>query len=248
VKIHQKAFRILAVGSLAALSITAVAAASGSSSGAKYSICSTVSHQLTAMVSGKCPSGTHKVTIGARGPAGVQGAQGAQGVQGIQGVAGGVGPKGATGAQGVPGTTFYHQTIATAGVDLAHTNIVTLATVGPFTVYGWCYLDTSGSSTNGNTIAQTEVTTSQDHSALNDYDTSANFPDWLAVNEYQIGYSVSGNNTAPAFTGANDGSVGMASADGNTLVNVFPGEGVYTGVFAHPSAPACTFFGTVTHS
>ena len=250
-KLHQKAIRVLAVGSLVALSITAVAAATTSSTGPTYSACSTKSHQLTVMVSGKCPTGSHKVSIGARGASGVQGAAGAKGAAGAAsaaGAAGAAGAKGATGAQGLPGSTYYHQTVATAGASANNPNVVTLATVGPFTVYGWCYIDASiGSPTFGDTYAQTEVTTSQDHSALDDYHQSGN-SNWLAANEYPVGYAAYSASGLPSFTGPNDGSTAMESADGNTFVNLFAGTGVYVGVAANPAAPACTFFGTFTHN
>lgn len=52
--------------------------------------------------SGACPSGTSKVSLGARGPAGPAGPAGAPGEQGPAGV-GQTGPKGDTGSQGVQG-------------------------------------------------------------------------------------------------------------------------------------------------
>jgi len=244
VKIHQKAIRALAVGSLVALSLTAVAAATTSSTGPTYRACANRSHQLTVMVGAKCPTGSHRVTVSARGATGPQGAPGVAGPQGAPGVAGTAGAKGSTGPQGVPGSEYYHQVIASAGINVSTPNVTVLATVGPFTVDGWCYLDGSG-----NTIAQTEVTTSQDHSALDDYAKgSSDRNDWLASEELQVGYSTSGTNLVPQFTGPNDGSTSMASADGNTFVNLLSGTGVYIGVLGNPSAPACTFFGTITHN
>ena len=58
-----------------------------------------------------CPSGSHRVTVGVKGPRGATGATGATGPEGATGApgptgaAGATGATGATGPQGIPGTT-----------------------------------------------------------------------------------------------------------------------------------------------
>jgi hypothetical protein len=116
---------------------------------------------------------------------------------------------------------------------------VTLATVGPFTLTGECYLDGLG-----NTVAQTYATTTQDHSALTDYDSGNYVSDWLSANSLKIGSGSSATTGSPGFNGAADGSTSMESADGATFLNVLPGTGVYVGSAGGATVPACTFFGT----
>jgi hypothetical protein len=116
---------------------------------------------------------------------------------------------------------------------------VTLATVGPFTLTGECYVNGSGS-----TVAQTYVATTQDHSALDDYDSAGTVQDWMSATIYPIGYSTTGVAGAPDFRGASDGSAGLESADGATFLDVLPGSGVYVGSAGGATVPACTFFGT----
>ena len=102
------------------------------------------------------PKYGHKLCIvGKRGSKGSTGAPGPKGDTGAKGDTGDQGPPGPPGA----GTVTWNKTIATAGADFANANTVTLATVGPFTVTGYCYLFNGDA---GQYIAETYVTTSAD--------------------------------------------------------------------------------------
>jgi hypothetical protein len=70
--------RFLLVGLAAGLVLGAVGTASAVTlaSSPTYSACSTTGHVLLVQVKGKCPSGSHKVTISARGPQGKTGPAG----------------------------------------------------------------------------------------------------------------------------------------------------------------------------
>ena len=70
--------RFLLVGLAAGIVLGAVGTASAVTlaSSPTYSACSTSGHVLLVQVKGKCPSGSHKVTISARGPQGKTGAAG----------------------------------------------------------------------------------------------------------------------------------------------------------------------------
>lgn len=244
-KIHQGVVRTLIGGAALVLATASIAVATSSSpASTSYKACSTNAKVLSIMVGGKCPSGTHVVTVNARGIAGPQGPTGAQGATGATGAAGAAGVQGIqgpAGPQGVSGGggTFYNQTITNAGADIADPATVTLFTDGPFTVTGECYLDGSG-----NTYADTVVATSQDHSALSDYDSSNYISDWLAADTYQVGDGTEGTNGDPEYRGSSDGTTSMESADGTTFVNLMPGSGVYIGSGGGATVPACTFFGT----
>ena len=244
-KIHQGVVRILIGGAALVLATASIAVATSSGpASTSYKACSTNAKVLSIMVGGKCPSGTHVVTVNARGIAGPQGPTGAQGATGATGAAGAAGVQGIQGPAGPQGVSggggaFYDQTITNAGTDRADATTVTLFTDGPFTVTGECYLDGSG-----NTYADTVVSTSQDHSALNDYETDVSVGDWLSADSYTVGDTSEGTNGAPEFYGPNDGTTAMESDDGTTFVNLMPGTGVYVGSGGGATVPACTYFGT----
>jgi len=199
---------------------------------------------------------TNHATIvrGPRGPRGPRGLRGPRGFTGVTGKTGAVGATGApgktgargaigkTGAIGAPGnTTFtnYHATITTAGASSTTPAIVTLATIGPFTVTGECFIS------SGTTVdAETYVTTSQNHSALDDYSKAGEVADFNSTSgALQIGATASGSPGSPGFYGPNDGSTALESGDGTLFVNLFTGVGVYVSSAGGATEPACTFFG-----
>lgn len=180
---------------------------------------------------------THRATSHIlRGPRGRRGPRGPRGIQGIQGVQGGTGPAGPPG-----NTTFtnYHATITTPGASSSSPATVTLATIGPFTVTGECFI-TTGSTAE----AQTFVSTSQDHSALNDYESAGTVADFnVATGAEHIGESATGSQGTPDIEGPYDGSTSLISGDGTTFVNLFSGTGAYVGSGGGGTEPACTFYG-----
>jgi hypothetical protein len=163
---------------------------------------------------------------------------GQRGPRGATGATGAPGAAGATGAQGPAGpsnTMTWKATVATPGASFAAANTVTLATVTPFTVKGYCYLQA------GTTYAETYVTTATDGSSLNDYDASDyysyNFN--AATGPVEVGYSTSdGATKTPDFYGPNDGSFAAMSPTGATVIDGFPNEGTYV---QGGSGPACSF-------
>ena len=138
---------------------------------------------------------------------------------------------------GPSNTMTWKATVATAGASFAAANTVTLATVTPFAVKGYCYLQA------GTTYAETYVTTATDGSSLNDYDASDyysyNFN--AATGPVEVGYSTNDSGTkTPDFYGPNDGSFAAMSPTGATVIDGFPNEGTYV---QGGSGPACSFSG-----
>jgi hypothetical protein len=117
--------------------------------------------------------------------------------------------------------------------------IVTLATIGPFTVTGECFIS------SGTTVdAETYVTTSQNHSALDDYSKAGEVADFNSTSgALEIGATAAGPPGSPGFYGPNNGSTALESGDGTLFVNLFVGVGVYLGSAGGATEPACTFFG-----
>jgi hypothetical protein len=114
---------------------------------------------------------------------------------------------------------------------------VTLATVSPFTITGYCYMS------SGTTYAETYITTATDGSSLNDYDASDyySFNFNAATGPVEVGYSTDDSGTkAPDFYGPNDGSFAAESPTGATVLSGFPSEGTYV---QGSGGPACSFSG-----
>jgi hypothetical protein len=131
----------------------------------------------------------------------------------------------------------WNTTVATAGASFGTANTVSLATVGPFAVTGYCYLS------GGTTYAETYVTTSEDGASLNDYDASqylsGNFN--VASGPELVGYGVNdGGASQTDWYGPNDGSFAATNAAGTTVINGSPNVGTY---LQGPSGPACSFSG-----
>jgi hypothetical protein len=168
---------------------------------------------------------------GKRGPRGAAGATGATGATGP------MGPQGPQGPAGPSNTMTWKATVATPGADFASANKVALATVTPFTVWGYCYLS------SGTTYAETYVTTATDGSSLNDYDASDyySYSFGTADGAVEVGYSTNDSGThTPDFYGPNDGSFAAMSPTGSTVIDGFPNEGTYV---QGGSGPACSFSG-----
>jgi hypothetical protein len=171
---------------------------------------------------------------GARGPKGTTGATGATGATGTTGATGPQGPQGPVGPSKM---LTWNTTVATPGADFADAHTATLATVGPFTITGYCYVS------SGTTYSETYITTSQDGSSLNDYEGgefySGNFD--VATGPAFIGESVGDSGTQSTdFYGPYDGETAAESADGRTVIDAFENVGTYV---LGPSGPACSFSG-----
>jgi hypothetical protein len=131
--------------------------------------------------------------------------------------------------------------IMTPGANFGTPNTVTLFTAGPFTVTGSCYVNGSG-----RTLAETYVTTSQDHAAISDYEGSSSADFNVASGINYIGNSASSLPGTPAFRGPDDGTAAFTSADGQITVNLATNVGTYVGSGGGATVPACTFSGVYT--
>jgi hypothetical protein len=176
---------------------------------------------------------------GATGATGPQGTMGASGVTGSPGPAGPQGPAGPTGPQGPAGLSnivSWNTTIATAGADFAHANTVTLATVGPFTLKGYCY------DRGPSTTAETYISTTQDNSYMSDFWQSDQIPFNASQGFVEIGLSMGGETDIHAFgfTGPFEGSTAAVSGDGATAINILTNVGVW---MQGANGPACSFLG-----
>jgi hypothetical protein len=188
----------------------------------------------------------------------LRGAKGATGPAGPAGPAGLGGPAGPTGAAGVSPIVMWHTTAPVGAGGASGTGVVTLATVGPFTLVGKC------TETGGKTYAWSYIRTSQEHSAMNDYEkeSAEDFgPETepedaaqpggqkvngdLAIGAFADDVSTGGSKGEPLFYGPYDGSVAALSGDLKTYVNAFTSEGTWVGTTggANPENPACEFNG-----
>jgi hypothetical protein len=192
------------------------------------------------------PKYGHKTCIvgkrGSRGAKGATGAQGPKGATGATGATGAAGATGPTGPQGPPGSgssdlVTWNTTIATAGADFANANTVTLATVGPFTIKGYCYLFNGDA---GQYVAETYITTSQDGASLDDEANSPNLNgDFdIASGPVQVGDQAYVDTSGTDWQGAAGESLAASNATGSTVITGFPNEGSQG-----PSGPNCSFSG-----
>jgi Collagen triple helix repeat (20 copies) len=171
---------------------------------------------------------------GATGATGATGKQGSQGKQGPQGVEG---AQGKTGAEGNPHTIRWRKTVATAGKTIAEAATVVLAEVGPFTVTGRCYEETT------NTDAATYISTSETGSFAQGYNGQGSEEALTAGENLQISNDVAAGNTIgheATFLSPDDGSWAAETADGSLALNGFGNQGVW---LQGESGPACSFSG-----
>jgi hypothetical protein len=131
----------------------------------------------------------------------------------------------------------WRKTVATAGTDSASANTVTLATAGPFSILGECFI--SGS----NTDAATFIDTTQAGSASQGYSGQGQTPLGPADGAIQISEDTASGNTAAhteVFDGPDDGSWAAETPDGSLTLNGFGSQGVF---MQGASGPACSFSG-----
>ncbi len=186
------------------------------------------------------PKYGHKLCIvGKRGSKGAQGATGAPGPKGDTGAKGDTGDQGPPGPPGSTNTVTWNTTVATAGADFAHANTVTLATVGPFTLTGYCYLFNGDA---GQYSAETYITTSQDGASLRDYFTNNNYPGNfdIATGPVQVGTGAYVDGSGVDWEPAYDGKFGVDDGTGTTVFLGAPNNGVF---IQGASGPTCSFSG-----
>jgi hypothetical protein len=195
-----------------------------------------------------------KGKTGAKGAKGATGATGAAGEQGPKGDTGSQGPQGPPGANGPGNMVTWNTTVAepapieTSSVSgksphVIRTNStsdapgeVTLATIGPLTVIGFC------GSGEGD-FAETDITTSQDGSFLQWDDEQFN-GDFDNDGLYEVSLDANGDSEDPAWIGPsaddNANTFAAQSADGSTSITGFPNEGVFV---EGSNGPTCSFSG-----
>jgi len=155
------------------------------------------------------------------------------------GQTGATGPGTTAGSSGSSGAGMvrWRTTAATAGSTDAPT-IVTLATVGPFTITGECFSDGSG-----NTQAGTYIQTSQDGAAVEAYSGGETVPLDASDGAVEVDDTFASGDTASNeedFEGADGGSWAAESADGSVALQGLGAQGVW---MQGPSGPACSFSG-----
>jgi hypothetical protein len=168
---------------------------------------------------------------------------------GPTGSTGPVGSTGTTGSTGPSNTTTYYQAVNTTGTGGASgPGVVTLATIGPFTIIGKC------TSYNGGSDARTYIRTTESNSALDESGAdTTNFSPTDDTGEYQqggqdvvgdapFGAQAAGKTGDPSFEQSDDGPTGAISGDGLTRLILEPEVGSYIG---SGTPPACTFYGSI---
>lgn len=101
----------IAVGLAATVGVATEAIATTPS---RVTACATSTNALATAVHGRCPAGTHRITLNTRGPAGPQGPAGPAGATGPAGPAGPAGPTGAPGSAGATGPAGPSHAIGTS--------------------------------------------------------------------------------------------------------------------------------------
>jgi len=193
------------------------------------------SHYLISSTKQISPSVLKKLK-GANGKPGAAGKEGAPGPQGNQGLQG---KEGAAGKEGVAGVIRWRTTIAAAGASEAAPATVVLAKVGPFTVTGHCYVNTT------KTAGATYIETSEKGSYAEGYSGRGSEAALEVEKPVQISDLTAEGLTAShvaAFTSADDGSWGGQTANGSLAFNGFASQGVW---LSGESGPACSFSGYV---
>jgi hypothetical protein len=158
---------------------------------------------------------------------------------GTTGKVGATGPGGTTlGASGGSGSGLvtWRTTVQTAGASPSAPAIVTLATVGPFTITGECYSDGQGN-TDGGTYLQTSETNSsvEDNGEYTPLSASDGPTD---IDTTDASGTTVGNEED--FEGADGGTWAAESANGSIAIQGLAAQGVW---MQGASGPACSFSG-----
>jgi hypothetical protein len=172
------------------------------------------------------------------GPSGgPPGEKGEQGIEGKAGPEGKIGPQGEKGNTSLPATT-WNRKIETAGASIATPATVVLATVGPFTMTGHCYI------AGEKTVAATYIETSEEGSVFAE---TGGFEEAIEKGEaIPVGAGAAESVTATHlsnFSGPVEGPFSAQSKTGLIGLNGSSNEAVFLGGKAKP---ACDFTGTVT--
>ena len=143
----------------------------------------------------------------------------------------------ATTAANLTGLMRWRMTVATPGASSSAPHTATLATVGPFTITGECYINGT------NTEAGTFIASSQAGAAAQGYSGEGSVPLGPSDGAVQISDGLVDGATASHtenFDGPDDGSWAAENADGSVTLNGFGNQGVY---MQGASGPACSFSG-----
>jgi len=163
---------------------------------------------------------------------------------------GGLGPSAFVPASRV--ITYAQTTNAMGTGGASGTGVLTLATVGPFTIVGKCVSYAGGSS------ARTYIRTTQGNSAVNltladntdDLTPTTDAGSWQqggtdVPGDDPIGNQAVGTPGTPSFQESPQGPTSAISGDGQTRLLIQPIVGSYLGA---GTAPACTFYGSIIAS
>jgi collagen triple helix repeat protein len=175
-----------------------------------------------------------KGNTGKPGRTGATGKEGTAGKEGPQGLQGKEGPQG---KEGVSGMIRWRTTVAAAGKSKAEPATVVLAKVGPFTVTGNCYVETTL------TDAATYISTSETGSYAQGYSGKGSEKPLTAGESLQISEETAEGTTATHETdylSPNDGSWSAMTHEGSVAFDGFGTQGVW---LQGASGPACSFSG-----
>jgi len=148
----------------------------------------------------------------------------------------------------------YDQTVTATGTGGASgTGVVTLASVGPFTIVGKCTSYSGGSAARTyirSTQSNTAVTETEGGEDTTDLTPTTNTGQWQqggtdVPGDDPIGPQAVGTSASPSFAQSTDGPSSAISGDRQTRLVIQPVVGSYVGA---ATAPACTFYGYIISS
>jgi hypothetical protein len=179
-----------------------------------------------------------------QGVAGPEGKQGPEGKEGKRGATGERGPVGAEGKEGPPGPEggsggepaalkHWRKTINVAGATKASAASIVLLEAAPFTISGRCWEE------EGETLAQTDISTTQPDSFLHAYEELAEEFSGEEVLVPEAAESISSAHK-PVLTGGPEGGFSATSADGTVALDGMADQGVW---LQGGEGPACSFYG-----
>ncbi len=199
--------------------------------------CVNRSDSLVLAQNGICGAGLTLISLPLTVRAGRRGQTGASGPAGPAGQAGAPGVAGPAGPPGAAGITTYAKAIAVPGPSSTAPATVTLATIGPFTLTGSCFVST------GTTVtAETLLTTSADHAAYDviGYASVGDFN--VATGPVLVGIGAKGSPGAPKIVAHEP--MFIESPNGTVSVDLYDDVAVYLGSVANTGASACSWFGS----
>lgn len=145
----------------------------------------------------------------------------------------------------------YAQTVNVAGTGGASgTGVVTLATIGPFTIIGKCTSYAGGSAARTylrTTQGNTAITKTEGGDDTSDLTPTTNTGQWQqggtdVPGDDPIGPQAVGTSSSPDFEESANGPTTAISGDGQTRLIIQPVVGSYIGA---GTPPLCTFYGSI---